>query len=287
MDHVRDSVIGPGAAKQAPSERAQHLTEPERSSTEQVLRDLEESCGRVERLVEEVCRLHAQPDAEQTAPIDSPALLDNALSKLEAGARGLSDLISMGERPESSTSGDSDEADGNPDLGGSTANLPISSILELLSANRKSGTLHMTSGVETFTLEILEGDVVHASSNQYAQEQLLGSILVARDQIGVEQLEEFYKRYTRRSNATDETLERESLVSREDLVSALEEQVQELFNRLYAAGSGTFDFYVGGSSNIEQRIRMNVTRLLLESARTKDEQERQSQFGPAEEAGTV
>ncbi len=110
---------------------------------------------------------------------------------------------------------------------------------------------------------------------------------MARDQIGVEQLEEFYKRYTRRSITMDETLERESLVSREDLVSALEAQVQELFHRLYAAGSGTFDFYAGGSSNIEQRIRMNVTRLLLESARTKDEQERQSQFDPAEEAGTV
>ncbi len=180
-----------------------------------------------------------------------------------------------------------EEGDGGPDLGGSTANLPISSILELLSANRKSGTLHITSGCETFTLEILEGDVVHASSNQSPHEQLLGSILVARDKIGVEQLEDFYRRYATRSPAVDEAVERESLVSREDLRSAIEAQVQQLFNRLYAAGSGTFDFYAGGSSNLEQRIRMSVTRLLLESARTKDEQDRQFQSDAAEETRTV
>ncbi|MHC4513359.1 MAG: DUF4388 domain-containing protein [Planctomycetota bacterium] len=167
------------------------------------------------------------------------------------------------------------------DLRGSTRSLPISSILELLSTNRKSGTLHMTSNEETFTLEILEGDVVHASSDRSTQEQLLGSILVARDKIGTEQLEDFYKRFTPHSGADDEPSEHEELVSREDLKLALEAQVQELFNRLYAAEQGTFWFYEGGSSNVEQRIRLNVTRLLLESARTKDEAERQQPADPA------
>jgi hypothetical protein len=249
---------------------------------EQALRDLDESCGRVEKLVEEVCTLHAHPDAEGVAPIDSPDLLEKARERLEAAARGLSDLTSMSVDAAELEESREQEADGDPDLGGSTANLPISSILELLSANRKSGTLHITSGCETFTLEILEGDVVHASSDQSPHEQLLGSILVARDKIGVEELEDFYRRYATRSPPVDETVEHEGLVSREDLRSAIEAQVQHLFNRLYAAGSGTFDFYAGGISNLEQRIRMNVTRLLLESARTKDEQDRQLQSDAAE-----
>ncbi len=142
--------------------------------------------------------------------------------------------------------------------------------MELLSSNRKSGTLRIIGDCETFTLEILEGDVVHASSDRSTQEQLLGSILVARDKIGVEQLDDFYKRFTPGAGGPSDG---ESLVSTEDLKSALEAQVQELFNRVHAADTGAYSFFEGERSNVEQRIRMNVTRLLLESARTADELE--------------
>ena len=90
------------------------------------------------------------------------------------------------------------------------------------------------------------------------------------DLVTAEQLEDFYKRYTQSAQGEDD----ESLVSREDLMSALEEQVQELFRRLHKVDQGAFSFFEGESSNVEQRIRMNVTTLLLESARTKDEAER-------------
>jgi len=168
-----------------------------------------------------------------------------------------------------------------PELRGNTSKLPIASILGFLSMNRQSGTLHLTNVRETFTLEILEGDVVHASSNLSTDEQLLGSILVARDKIGTEQLEDFYKRFTPDAEAIDSG-DQEDLVSREDLKLALEAQVQELFNRLYAANDCTFCFYEGETSGVEQRIRMNVTRLLLESARNLDELERPDPVDPAE-----
>jgi Domain of unknown function (DUF4388) len=166
-----------------------------------------------------------------------------------------------------------------PTLTGVTKKMPIASILEFLSVNRQSGTLYLTNLQETFSLEILEGDVVHASSDLSTQEQLLGSILVARDKIGTEQLEDFYRRFTPHASA-DNSADHEELVSREDLKLALEAQVQELFNRLYAADDCSFHFYEGETSGVEQRIRMNVTRLLLESARTQDELERPDPVEP-------
>lgn len=207
--------------------------------------------------------------AKPAQPVESPqdqgdqalVSLEGPIAEIKEAVAELSELASP-----------SEGSDRAPTLGGSASALPIPSILELLSANRKSGTLSVTSGGERFTLEILEGDVVHASSDRSTREQLLGSILVARDKIDAEQLEDFYKRYTQSSEGED--AEHETLVSREDLMSALEEQVQELFNRLYSAVEGTFSFFEGESSNVEQRIRMNVTKLLLESARTKDEADR-------------
>lgn len=168
-----------------------------------------------------------------------------------------------------------------PELRGFTNKLSIASILDFLSINRQSGTLYLTNTRETFTLEILEGDIVHASSNLSNDEQLLGSILVARDKIGTEQLEDFYRRFSPNAD-TQSTSDYEDLVSREDLKLAVEAQVQELFNRLYAADDCSFCFYEGETSGVEQRIRMNVTRLLLESARNQDELEQD----PTEAVGT-
>lgn len=232
---------------------------------DRALRDLDESCGQVQMLVRSLHELHA--DDSEAAGSGALRSLEGPIGKLGEAVRELSELGS----PEESAS-DPEQGERAPALRGFTSSLPISSILELLSASRKSGTLCVTSEGEHFTLEILEGDVVHASSDRSTREQLLGSILVARDKIGVEQLEDFYRRYTQTSEVDDS--EHETLVSREDLMSALEEQVQELFNRLYSAGNGVFCFYEGGRSNVEQRIRMNVTKLLLESARTQDELER-------------
>ena len=44
-----------------------------------------------------------------------------------------------------------------------------------------------------------------------------------------------------------------------------------LFQRLFASGRGSFFFHEGKRSRVEDRIRMNITQLLLESARLHDQ----------------
>jgi hypothetical protein len=66
-------------------------------------------------------------------------------------------------------------------------------------------------------------------------------------------------------------LESEELVSREELRAALEYQIQQLFHRLFCAKDATFTFGQQPDEDDDGRIRMNVTQLLLESARTLDE----------------
>ncbi len=77
----------------------------------------------------------------------------------------------------------------NCGLRGSSSCLSVTEILAFLSSHRKTGTLRVCSGRETFTLEIHSGDVVHACTDSSREDQLLGSILVARDSISTAALE--------------------------------------------------------------------------------------------------
>ncbi len=156
-------------------------------------------------------------------------------------------------------------------LRGFSTSLPVPDLLEFMSTYRKTGTLRVSTQVETFTLELLEGDVVHAGSDYSCHEQLLGSILVARDSISTEQLEDFFRNYSVTGRHFGEAMVRQQIVSRDDLQDALEEQVQGLFRRLHTSTDAAFYFYEGAHDDVEARIRLNVRALLLESAAQNDE----------------
>ena len=135
--------------------------------------------------------------------------------------------------------------------------------------------MHIATDTETFTLEIAGGHITHAVSDHSPPEARLGSILLARGTITEDQLDRFLTSYSSSSVPMGEALEREELVSKQELQAALEQQVQGLFNRLFAEHEATFSFYLGNPNHPETHIRMNVIQLLLESARSSDEQSRQ------------
>jgi hypothetical protein len=149
--------------------------------------------------------------------------------------------------------------------------VPIPTLLAFLSSNHKTGTLLVRTKDESFTLEIVDGDVVHAVSDHPPEEQRLGHILVQRGAIDQETLESFLERYAATRIWVGEALEREALVDEEEMREALRQQVQQLFHRLFAAEAATFYFYRGEAALPDLRIRMKMIQLLLESARTFDE----------------
>ena len=134
-----------------------------------------------------------------------------------------------------------------------------------------AGTLRVVTTTETFTLEVADGHIAHAVSDNTPPKARLGSILLARGAITMRQLKEFLRNYSGSSKPMGEALEREELVSKQELQAALEQQVQCLFHRMFAQREATFWFYAGNPSHPEIHIRMNVIQLLLESARSSDE----------------
>ena len=79
----------------------------------------------------------------------------------------------------------------------------------------------------------------------------------------------------RHGNSTQklgEALQKEELVTSAQLRSALEYQIQQLFHRLFTAEGSQFFFTdMDVRPSDANKLRLNVTSLLLESARVLDE----------------
>jgi hypothetical protein len=156
-------------------------------------------------------------------------------------------------------------------LRGSTQSLCLPDLIGLLHTQRKTGTLWIKSPDERFVLELLNGAVVHAMSDRPRPDQRLGTVLVAQNKLSTEKLEQFLSQHRPENGKIGELLTRAKLVSEDDLRNALEWQVRELFHRISSSQNAVFCFREGAISKLEQRVCLNTTQLLLESAQAQDE----------------
>jgi len=158
-------------------------------------------------------------------------------------------------------------------LRGSTDCLALTDLLNLLSTLRKTGSLTLQAGETLYVLEFLEGAIVHAVTNQRRPEWRLGTILEAQCKLTTEQLQNNLAAVERTKELLGDRLVRTACVSENDLRVALELQVRSLFDDLFALRYARFAFTDGGISSIGQRVCLNTTQLLLETARRLDESE--------------
>ena len=171
----------------------------ERLDREHTARELDDCCAQLTELVEGLSKLHGSGD---------PAIanLEQLVEQQHERLRRLSQALQTGEDGDDRPTPEDAEREilrerltredqGPCILRGSTTALSIPDLLQLLSRHKKTGTLRIITESETFTLEIFDGDVVHACSDRAPKDQLLGSILVARNSISVEQLEQFFEQF--------------------------------------------------------------------------------------------
>jgi len=147
----------------------------------------------------------------------------------------------------------------------------IPELVAFLSGLGKSGVLKVTTLNETFSVVLRKGELFHAFSDNTPSGLRLGEILVAQKAISDEALFKFLRRQSGDKGRLGEALEKEHLVSRDQLRYALEHQVQQMFHRLFTAQEAAFVFQEGEDAEPDSHVRMNVTHLLLESARQLDE----------------
>jgi len=154
-------------------------------------------------------------------------------------------------------------------LSGSIVAISLSDVIGLLSMREKTGVLRVKGSGESIELFLEDGVLVHACSDHSPPGCRLGEILVAQRSLTAERLQEFLVAH--RGRRIGAALEEEALVTRDQLRQALETQVHRLFDRLIAVEDGSFSFHEGLPPELDRRIALNLTYLLLESARAHDE----------------
>jgi hypothetical protein len=147
--------------------------------------------------------------------------------------------------------------------------VPAPDLIGFLSTYHRTGILEVEAPGEMFVVEFEDGDIVHAQSDHMPDGQRLGDILVAKCNIDRDALETL-----RRGNPVGrlgELLLGHGLVEKEQLLAALQAQIQLLFNRMFEAPATRYTFWGGPPLRADEKIRLNATSLLLEGARASDE----------------
>lgn len=243
--------------------------------------DLENRGQQIEEIVQRIKEVFLISRGGVSLP-DAVGVLDElhwSSTHLANGVRALENHLGIRRKPVSSSPAES-APKANHSLRGSTRSIPMPDLIALLSAQRKTGTLYIKCQDERFVLELLEGEVVHVVSDSPRNKQRLGDILVAQQKISTEELEEFLQDYCRKDGRLGEALARTKIVSEGDLRDALEYQVRELFRRVFALEDALFSFQAGKMSDLQHRVSLNTTQLLLETARLEDEQRREAADDP-------
>jgi hypothetical protein len=165
-------------------------------------------------------------------------------------------------------------ATGIPGMTGSTHAIPLSSLVSFLAEVHASGVLRIYAADENYVLQFENGYLIYAFGDNPPEGMRLGEVLVALGSIARADLLRVLERGWGPNETLGGRLLDEGYVQPEELLTALEQQIQELGRRLFSREDARFRFYPGEQVIARQDVRMNVMGLLLETARLRDEEQR-------------
>jgi hypothetical protein len=156
-------------------------------------------------------------------------------------------------------------------LRGHTQAISIPEVLGFVASLRKSGVLRVKTPDEAFLIQLDQGEVIYAVGDNPPEGEQLGELLISRGQLCIADLEEVLADGVGEGAMLGSALVAAGKVGAEALRAALQHQVQSIFHRVFGADDAVYQFDEGVAMRVPADIRLNVTKLLLESARTSDE----------------
>lgn len=163
---------------------------------------------------------------------------------------------------------------------GHGSRIPIPELVGFLGSLSVDGILRVETRQERYLVEFVEGQIVHAEASAAPLGHRLGDILVAQEAIDRIALEGASS--PQASWKLGRRLLDKKLITREQLVRALQTQIQLHFCRLFRQESLSLTFWSGPRLYGEEGVRLNATSLLLEGARAIDEAEGDLQSEPVD-----
>ncbi|MEM7309225.1 MAG: DUF4388 domain-containing protein [Planctomycetota bacterium] len=178
------------------------------------------------------------------------------------------DMLAKEERCYSDASGAEPSRDG---FHGYTWAISVPDLLSFLQIQAKTGTLRVNIGSEVISLVLVEGDLVHAFSDNSPPGLRLGEILVEQGHLQLDDLQGFLVDFSSGTERLGDALERKGLITHEQLEGALEFQIRLIFVRLLCSPKAYFRFHAGRNEEESPLSRYSVMSLLLDACRIQDE----------------
>jgi hypothetical protein len=146
----------------------------------------------------------------------------------------------------------------------------LTSILQLLYNDQKSGILRLKNEGNEIKIIFKEGDIVYAVGS--AKETRLSFSLLKKGLVSKSQVEECLRLAKTRRQSLEKVLAEQGFVSREDMQDIINKHVEEIVFKLFLWEKGEFE-YQDASINLRgaAATRLNTTKVLLEASRRIDE----------------
>ncbi|MEI6126429.1 MAG: DUF4388 domain-containing protein, partial [Pseudomonadota bacterium] len=155
-------------------------------------------------------------------------------------------------------------------LQGNIETFYISSLLQLLCNDKKSGILRVSGGEDVITVYIKEGTIIYATSS--VKEERLGFLLRSEGVIGTDELERCLQHAREKNIKLGKVLIDEGYITHEDLSTIIHQQVENILYSLFMWEKGKFQ-YEDCSHNLTDEIvtQLDTMEVILEASRRVDE----------------
>jgi len=155
------------------------------------------------------------------------------------------------------------------DIKGKLRAIGFSSVLQILSAENKTGILQLSQGQKTSALCLKDGQVIAASSNHGPQ---LGQILFERGFVSLKRLQKVLDEAKASGRHLGETLLDLGHISQETLKSVIRQQIKQTIQGLVRWQEGIFQYRDGPIEFDERGIEnISIMGMMLDAFRLSDE----------------
>jgi len=158
-------------------------------------------------------------------------------------------------------------------LEGTLKDFSLADIFQLIGLQRKTGVLTLRSPEDVVTISFLDGKVVGADSLNKRLEDRLGQVLLKSKAISREALEKALALQRESLERLGHILVSHGLISKDELSSALQQQILQIIYRTFRWQDGDYHFAQEATVDYDQELvtPLATESILMEGARILDE----------------
>jgi len=156
-------------------------------------------------------------------------------------------------------------------LSGSLREFALSEILQLLSSQRKTGSLRLTRGSDMRVVYLLEGRIASMRDRGYSDEDPLARFLRRVHRLSEEQLRGIASIHAESNRDLVDLLLNGRYIEREELAMLYERMVLDVLHEILAWEDGTYSFSNVSPPESALSVSLSTESMLMEAVRRTDE----------------